>query len=178
MKFNRTLLYIALTANLLTILFIVNVMGQPGGTGASMMFMLFWFPGIWIVTVILTIVLTIKNWNDWFYQKRLSTIILLIFCTPIPIMITIATTIKNYGTENGAYRGMSWYRNIGSKRVKMERWQYRSGQIYVDKYFTADSINERTLGEDAFKKDSTWIYLDETGDTLKVEKYKDDRLLN
>ena len=60
----------------------------------------------------------------------------------------------------------------------MERWQYKSGQVYVDKYFTADSIDERTLGEGAFKKDSTWIYLDETGDTLKVEKYKDDSLIN
>lgn len=87
-------------------------------------------------------------------------------------MVITSTAVKSFETENGAHREMSSYQNIAGKRLKMERWEYENGQIYVDKYFTADSIAERTVGEEAFKKDSMWIYRDESGDTLKIEKYK------
>ena len=153
-------------------------MGQPGGTGAPMMFMLFWFPGIWIVTFIIATVLTVRNRKDWFATKKRWTIISFILCTPIPIMIIVGFGLRTYGTENGARGAMTMYNYRDGQRLKMQRWEYKNRQKYVDKYYKADSLKELIDGEAAFLKDSVWIYYDEDGRIIKKEQYKNDKLIS
>jgi len=139
--------------------------------------MLFWFPGIWIIAFVTATVLTIKNRKDWFAEKRWWTVFSFILCTPIPIMVIVGSALRTYGTENGARSYMSMYNYKGGQRIKMESWRYDNGQTYVDKYFTADSLDELTRGEESFLKDSVWVYYDKEGEVIKKEKYRDGQLI-
>ncbi|GAB3354922.1 hypothetical protein GCM10027566_16720 [Arachidicoccus ginsenosidivorans] len=77
-------------------------------------------------------------------------------------------------------RSSSSYRPKNGKIFKSENWYYTAdyAKTYVDKYFVADSIEEKSKGENAYKKDSTWIYFTKKGDTLKVENYKNGQLIS
>lgn len=173
----RPLIIIAIIANLLTIGLYNYAASQPGGTGASLAFIVLWMPAVWITTLVLTIILTIKRRQKLFVSGKTQwTVATLLFCTPIPLYFGYQLTHPTPET----LRSGSSYSPKDGKIYKSENWYYTSNyrQKYVDMYFTADSLDEKANGENAFKKDSTWTYFTKTGDTLKVEKYKDGKLIS
>jgi hypothetical protein len=173
----RPLILIAIIANLLTIGLYNYAASQPGGTGASLAFIVLWMPAVWITTIVLTIILTLKRRKKLFVSGTTKwTVTTLLFCTPIPLYFAYQLTHPTPET----LRSGSSYSPKDGKIYKSENWYYTPDyrQKYVDMYFVADSLDEKANGEDAFKKDSTWIYFTKTGDTLKIEKYKAGQLIS
>lgn len=173
----RTLIAIAIIANLLTIALYNYAESQPGGTRSSLAFIVLWMPVVWITTIILSVILTLKRRQNLFVSGMTKwTLLTLLFCTPIPLYFSYQLTHPTPDT----FRSGSSYKPKDGKIYKSENWYYTSdyGKKYVDMYFVADSSDENTHGDNAFKKDSTWIYFTKTGDTLKVENYKDGQLLS
>ncbi|UAY56223.1 hypothetical protein [Arachidicoccus terrestris] len=164
-------------SNLLTIGLYNYAANQPGGSGASFAFILLWMPAVWGITIILTIFLILKRRKRLFVNGTTKwTVATLLFCTPIPLYLSYRLT---HPTPETLLSGGSYTPKDG-KIYKSENWYYTSNyrQRYVDMYFVADSIEERSKGENAYKKDSTWIYFTRTGDTLKVENYKNGQLIS
>jgi hypothetical protein len=173
----RPLIIIAIIANFLTIALYNYATSQPGGTGASLAFIVLWMPAVWFMTITLAIIITLRRRRKLFESGKTKwTIITLLFCTPVPLYFAYQLTHPTPDT----LRSGSSYRPKDGKIYKSENWYYTSDyrQKYVDMYFVADSLDEKANGEDAFKKDSTWIYFTKTGDTLKVEKYKAGQLIS
>jgi hypothetical protein len=173
----RPLIIIAIIANLLTIALYNYAASQPGGTGASLAFIVLWMPAVWITTIVLTIVLTLKRRQKLFVSGKTKwTLLALLFCTPIPLYFGYQLT---HPAPDTLRSGSSCSPKDG-KIYKSENWYYTSDyrQKYVDMFFIADSLDEKENGENAFKKDSTWTYFTKAGDTLKVEKYKDGQLIS
>jgi len=166
----RPLIFIAIIANLVTIILYDYAASQPGGTGASLAFGLLWMPAVWITTIVLALILALKRRKNLFTTgKTRSTVLTLLFCTPIPLYFGYLFTHPTPETLSSS----SSYRSVDGKIYKSESYYYTSNdrQKCVEMYFVADSLDEKTKGESAFKKDSTWTYFTKTGDTLKVEKY-------
>jgi len=165
------LIILASVSSLLTIILYIYAFSQPGGTGAALAFIVLWMPAVWITTIILALVFTIVLRKKLFIKGKTKwTLLLLLFCTPIPIFLGYLLTHPIPET----YRSSSWYRHQNGKIYKTESWIYNTSnyQKYLDMYFVADSLEEIKNGEDAFIRDSTWIYFTKAGDTLKVERYK------
>lgn len=171
----RPLIILAIVANVLTILFYKSSAAEPGGTGASLAFVLVWMPLIWITTFVIALIITIKKRKQLFGSKSLLTIFILLFCTPVPLVLGFWSTDK----EEGILLTNTSFRPINGKIYKTQTYSYRSGKRlkYVDMYFVADSTEEKLQGNNAYKHDSVWVYFTEKGDTLKVEKYDLGRLL-
>jgi len=173
----RPLIIIAIVANALSIFLYNNAASQPGGTGALLAFIVLWMPAIWLTTMVLTLILAVKQRKTLFAAGTIKwAILILLFCTPIPIYLGYQLTHPTPETV----RSSSSYDPRDGKVYKTESWYYSADprQKYLDMYFVADSIDERRTGENAFKKDSVWIYFTKTGDTLKVEKYKAGQLIS
>ena len=120
----------------------------------------FIFPAFWIITVITVLVLSIKNRKIWFRkQMLLSTLIAIFFCTPVAIsLITIIARPQTYLAASGSN---------GSDNTSFEAWVYYYNQKpAVTKYWKD------------YRKDSTWVYLNKKGDTIKTERYRNDTLIN
>ncbi|MDQ7947881.1 MAG: hypothetical protein REI78_09465 [Pedobacter sp.] len=176
MKPLHYLVAIALVAHLLTLILYQNAASQPGGTGAGMVFIFLWMPAIWISTLISVLIIGIVKRKRLFSKGQSKWVIItLIFCTPLPLWIAYGITHPQPDT---AATG-SMYHPKNGKVYKTEYWNYTSGgNNYVTKYFVADSLAEISRGEDAFVKDSTWVYFTKTGDTLKIEHYKTGKLVS
>lgn len=173
----RPLIIIAIIANVLTGALYNYAASQPGGTGASLAFIVLWMPAVWITTIILTIIITLRKRKTLFESSKTKwTIMALLFCTPIPLYLIYQLTHPTPET----LRSGSSYRSTDGKIFKSENWYYTPDyrQKYVDMYFIADSLDKKATGENAFKRDSIWIYFTKTGDTLKVEKYMDGQLIS
>jgi hypothetical protein len=173
----RPLIIIAVIANFFTIALYNYAASQPGGTGASLAFIVLWMPAVWITTIVLTVIMIKKRRQELFAGGKTKwTLITLLFCTPVPLYIGFQFTHPTPET----LRSGSTYISKNGKIYKYENWYYTSDyqKRYVDMYFVADSSDEKTNGEKAFKKDSTWTYFTKTGDTLKVERYKAGQLIS
>ena len=169
------LIIIALFANLLTIVLYDYAHSQPGGTGTGLAFAVIWMPALWLTTLITAAVIAVKRSKIIFQSPLLKwSLPALLFCTPIPALILYNITSPTPET----LRSSSIYRTSGGKIYKTEYWYYTSNRNdYVQMHFVADSAAERMQGEEAFKKDSTWIYLSSKGDNSKIETYKEGRLI-
>src|SRR5665647_320643 len=103
------------------------------------------------------------------YGFLTHSILSLLFTTPIP---AIAFYYLTHPTPEIRSDGMMT-NTINGKVYKMETWEKTSThKKFADKLFVADSAQEAMYGDKAYKKDSTWIYFDDNGDTLKLEYYK------
>lgn len=81
----------------------------------------------------------------------------------ILIMLTFGEQVSGeYHFSKGGYR---------FKEIPYVDW---NGGKRIEYYRTRDTISE---ADDNWVKDSTWIYLSETGDTVKKVKYKDGKQL-
>jgi hypothetical protein len=175
MKLSRILFLIALAANGVTLVSYHWVTIQPSSSGAGMIYVLFIFPGIWIAFVVIAVALTVSLRNRTGPDSSALRIIAFIFCTPIPIL---SIAVGKYLMEE---RGPALFTTSVETRdhviYKSEVWTGRDDGAYVQMYFKADSTELYSVGESAYKKDSTWVYMDKKNDTLKVEIYHDDVLL-
>lgn len=165
---------IAVLANLLTVWLYTNAASQPGGSGATMFFIYMEIPLIWLIAVVTTIVFAVRQRSVLFSERILKwTIVTLIFCTPVPIGVLYTLTHPTPET----LRSSSSTQTINGKVYISENWYYTSNhEPYLTKYFIADSAAEYQMGEAAYKKDSTWVYLSKTGDTIKIENFKGGKL--
>jgi hypothetical protein len=131
----------------------------------------------WLITIVLAFTIALKRKKTLFGKSTwVWTALVLLCCTPIPIVL--ADQVIHPTPETS--RSSSFVKYENGKVYKEEYWYYTSDykQKYADMFFVADSLDEATNGDKAFKKDSTWIFLSKNGDTLKIEKYKDGQLLS
>ena len=169
MKLNKTLLLIAIGFLIINLFFFKNSETLNGGR--AMIYIII-FPLFWIATLITVGILAFKNRKEWFSKEMIiSTIAFLILCTPLSIWVFSTLTrpeIQLIGTGYNPRNGMT---------IKTETWNYNSGQTAVTKFWKIDTENWTSTTEKDFKKDSIWVYLDKKGDTLRIEKYKNDQLV-
>jgi hypothetical protein len=169
MKWNYTLTWIATGFILINILFAWHASIMKGG--ASLIYAII-FPVFFGLTLISVGILTFKKRKVWFQKDlRVSTSILLIFCTPIPLLAFTELTKPETTRSGTAY----WPKN--GKTLKTETWIYQSGQLAAKKYWTLDKEDWSDSEEENFNRDSTWVYFDKNGDTLKTETYKDNLMI-
>jgi hypothetical protein len=62
--------------------------------------------------------------------------------------------------------------------IKIETWIYDTGALEVIKYWKADKLDCESCDTSHFKPDSTWVYFDKTKDTIRVDTYKNGKLIN
>lgn len=171
----RTLIIIAILANLLTLLLYNYAANQPGGSGVAMLFVFVWMPALWLITIITAIIILIIR-RKYLFQKSIVrwTVLTLLFTTPFP---AIAFYYVTHPTPETRSDGMMT-NTINGKVYKIEFWERTAThKKFADKRFIADSAQEALYGDKAYKKDSTWVYFDNNGDTLKLEYYKNDSLI-
>src|SRR5690554_6486968 len=81
---NKSLLIVTLVYLVINFLFFKNAESLQGGK--SMIYIVI-FPVFWIITLIVVGILAFKNRKKWFKKDlRISTIILLILCTPLSVL--------------------------------------------------------------------------------------------
>ncbi len=169
MKLNKTLLIIAIVFLIINLFFFKN--SETLNAGRAMIYIII-FPLFWVATLITVRILAFKNRKEWFSKEmKISTIAFLILCTPLSIWGFSALTrpeMQLIGTSYNPRNGIT---------IKTETWNYNSGQTAVTKFWKIDTENWTSTTENDFKKDSVWIYLDKKGDTLRIEKYKNDQLV-
>ena len=169
MKLNKKLLIIAICFLIINMFFFKNTETLNGGKA---MIYLFIFPLFWIATLITVGILSYKNRKEWFSKEmKISTIVFLILCTPLSIWGYSALTrseIQLVGTGYNPRNGVT---------IKTETWNYNSGQTAVTKFWKLDTENWTSYDESEYKKDSIWVYYDKKGDTLRIEKYENDQLI-
>lgn len=169
MKWNIKLTIIAVGFILINILFAWHASTMSGGS--ALIYVLI-YPIFWLITLILVSILTYRKRKEWLKKEmRFSTILMLLFCTPAPCFAFAELTRPEIT------RSSSGYFPENGKTYKTETWIYEPGVIAIKKYWILDSGNWNDIDENEFKKDSTWIYLNKKGDTLKTEKYKNDSLI-
>jgi|SRR5690554_1118976 len=84
-KWNKTLLIITIIFFVINILFFKNAESENLRGGRAMIYV-FIIPVFWIVTMIIVGILAFKNRKEWFNNElKVSTIILLILCTPLSV---------------------------------------------------------------------------------------------
>lgn len=175
MKQLRTLIILAFFANLLTFVLYNYTIDQPGGSGVALLFILVWMPALWLTAIIATIVITIIK-RKYLFQKPIVywTVLTLIFTTPFP---AVACYYITHPMPETRVDGMTT-NTINGKVYKTEFWERTAThKKFAYKRFVADSAQESIYGDKVYKKDSTWIYFDNAGDTLRIEYYKNDSLI-
>lgn len=170
-KWNKTLLIITIIFFVINILFFKNAESENLRGGKAMIYVII-IPVFWIVTMIIVGILAFKNRKKWFNNElRISTIILLILCTPLSVFgFSYITKPKMYLVGTG-------YNPKGGTTIKTETWNYNSGQVAVIKHWKLDTENWTSYDDNQYKRDSIWVYYDKNGDTLKAEKYRNDTLI-
>jgi hypothetical protein len=171
MKNLYKLIIIAISANILTVLLYSHLMTLPGESGESWFIGLFCMPAIWIISAVLAIILSYKN-RKLYFQKNfwLWTILLIVFCTPIPIGFIYAEFF-----DSDTYQAESDTIARNDHSLMHEEWVYKSNnKMAVNKYYRTQG-NEDTL---TYKRDSIWTYFNKSGDTIKIEKYDNGKLIS
>jgi hypothetical protein len=132
----------------------------------------FYILGFWIVSGITLIYLIIKNKiqvkNNW---DKLGVFI----GTPIIFILTVLV-----GLSMTDKVGSVWYQNKDGYRYQFVTYSYKSMKtMRTEIYKSQESITKDNVSYNSIKwlRDSTWVYFSETGDTLKIEKYRNDKKL-
>jgi len=96
---------------------------------------------------------------------------LILFCTPIPLLLLLVLTIANsYGAESD-------YIQKNGYTLRHEEWVYRSnGKMAINKYYRMKTPDETDESND--KRDSTWVYFNKDADTVKIEQYNNGKLIS
>jgi hypothetical protein len=173
MKLSTAWLWIGISANAATIIIYALMATLPSGDGAGMLFVLFVFPGIWLVSIILAIVafsqLTKKNTEDSAGLRIMASLL----CTPVPILV-IAFGIDSYQESNRPFYN-SYYDH--GRYVQQETWPNKDGFSVISGFRTADSLEWQLHGDSTLCKDSIWVYVGKQDDTVKREYYRNDQLI-
>ena len=170
MKLNITGTLVAIVYNVINFLFWQHISIMPNAT--SMVY-IFIYPCFWIITLIIVAILGFRNKAIWFSKAfRVSTIIALFFCTPVPFLLTKAIAAPS------TYCASSGFSTKDGHTLKYETWVYRTGGVNVIKYWTANEPDCNDCDSTHFKRDSVWVYLDKKKDTTRIETYKNGKLTN
>jgi hypothetical protein len=169
MKLNKTLLIITICFLIINFLFFKHSETLNGGR--AMIYIII-IPLFWIITLITVGILAYKKRKKWFGREmKFSTIALLILCSPLSIWGFSTITRPEIQLSSTGYNP------INGITIKTETWDYNSGQTAIRKFWKLDKENWTNSEENEYKRDSIWVYFDKKGDTLKVEKYKNDELI-
>lgn len=169
MKINTTATSVAVVYNIINFLFWLHISTMPNATSMVYMFI---YPCFWVITLIIMGIMGFRNKAIWFSKTyKVSTIIALFFCTPFPfIWVKAIEAPSTYCVSTG-------FSTQDGHTIKSEEWVYRTGGLNVIKYWKADESNCNDCDSTHFKKDSTWIYLGKKKDTIKIEVYKEGKLI-
>lgn len=170
MKLNAPLTYGAIIYNVINVLFWIQISHMQSAN--STIFIIF-YPLFWIITISAIVIITKNKSSIWFQKKYLmSTVVALLFCTPIPFLITISLNFSDtyvFSTGSDSKNGYTF---------KSETVLYRStNSLQVVKYWKVHLPKCSMCDTSLFKRDSTWIYFDKKRDTIKIEVYKNGKLL-
>lgn len=159
----------AITANLLTVVLYLYSISVPAGSGAPLVFSVFEMPLLWITCLISATILALKKRRLIFKRPILKwTILLLLFCTPIPL--SSLSFVLNY---TDTYEGSSGYKPRNGVTIKDEEWFYTvNHKMAIHKFFKLNREDYTSVNDSLFRKDSVWVYLSPQGDTTKLEQYK------
>jgi|GEM_PF-4862524 len=170
MKLNITATIIAIVYNLINFLFWLHISTMPNAT--SMVY-IFIYPCFWVITLIIMTTLGVRNKTVWFSRTyKVSTIIALLFCTPMPFLWVKAIVAPSTYCESTGFSTKGGY------TLKYEEWVYSTGALNVIKYWKANEPNCNDCDTSYFKPDSVWVYLNKNNDTLRIETYKNGRLIS
>ena len=141
---------------------------------ATSMIYLLIFPIFWIISIIILVILALKNKSNWFnVNYKITTIISLFFCTPILFLGF------RYINRPDSYRDSTGYISKNGYTIKYENWiYYDNGSRKIIKYWKAVEKDCNDCDSTHFKKDSTWIYFNKKKDTVKIEVYKNGKLIS
>ncbi len=106
MKLSRILFLLGLAANAITLISYFWVIRQPNTSGAGMIYVLFIFPGIWIIFLAIAVGLVMSLRNKSGPDTTGLRIVAFLFCTPIPIL---CVAFGKYLTEeSGPFLALRW----------------------------------------------------------------------
>ncbi len=150
----------------LNLLFYWLIMNYLMGLSQGMAFIgVFIIPGYAVIFSVIVLIFILVNRKTWFEKGQLfSTLILLIACSPIPLMIGLNASQPTITTMTEE----SWMSEESSFRSEID---LKKGQPIAIRYWIIYN------GKDQPIKDSTWVYFDENGDTSAIEIYKNDTLV-
>jgi heme/copper-type cytochrome/quinol oxidase subunit 2 len=173
MKKLTPIFIVALIANLITFCFYFYAASQPGGSGLSLVFVLTILV-LWVIIMVILIVLVNSRRKIIFKRNLLKwTIPVMFFCTPIPFLVLFF--IQN--PPFALYQGSTGYNPLNGFITKEEEWNYPGGKMAIRKYFKLNSEQYQDVNDSRYVKDSTWTYWDKNGDTIKIEWYKNGKLI-
>jgi hypothetical protein len=162
----QRIIYLALAANLLTLVFWFFGLGLPGENLKGWLVFMFALPFIWVTCLILLIVFAYKGRKELFRRQVLKwTIPCILFCTPLPMGIIYFELLlpDTYLAERDSLNN-----------ERHEEWVFRSNnKLAVNKYYLPG--NDKPSDKN---RDSTWTYYNKAGDTVKIEKYKNGKLIS
>jgi hypothetical protein len=130
----------------------------------------FYIFGFWILSLIVLIVLIIR---DKILVNNVWDKIGVLLATPILFLVIIAVGFAITDQVDSV-----WYPYKDGHRYKIVSYSDRSThlrtrtEIYKSKLLMAESD---TNFEIKWSRDSTWIYYSDTGDTVKIEQYVNDK---
>jgi hypothetical protein len=170
LKLNRLLLIVALAYLLFNGLFYWQLTAAENSVSLAYILL---GPIVWLITFVIVIVLCLRHRSVWFRRDiLLSTLIGIILCTPLVPLGALYLMGPDSHMDSTGYDSRPGY------MIKIEHWNYNSGEPAAKKYWKRAGDGKRYDDEDeGFKKDSTWTYFNKKGDTIKTETYHNDSLV-
>ena len=133
----------------------------------------FYILGFWIISGIALTVLVIRNKIP---IKKTVDKVGLFLATPIIFLMIIGAGLSMTDQEVS-----EWYPYKDGHRYKIVTYASRSSRATkrVEIYKSQEELREDNTSFTTINwlKDSTWIYYSENGDTIKIEKYSNDKKL-
>ena len=170
MAVNKNLLKLVIAYIVINLLLVNNLNETEHGNGIIFVYI---FPLLWIVMLIAVVVYVYKDKKELFSKRQVFlNIILLFLSTPL------TTGIASYLINSDIELSVSSYISKKGGVIRYEEWVYRHSQkTAIIKFWKSNAENHFEMDDKNFKKDSNWIYFDKKGDTIKIEKYKNDSLI-
>ena len=155
MKPNPILIIFAIIYNIITVIFILNMMNDQSG---SLGYVIIFFPIFWIIS---GVILFLFKWKKLINFEGISDKILLFFSTPFALILFYFIYVQS--TDAKYIRGQYEY-DKGNYRYKEITYEYENaGQNQRKEFYILD-------GE--WKKDSIWTYYNKDGSIEKVEDFR------
>lgn len=128
----------------------------------------FYILGFWIISGVILVFLVVRK---KIIVKGFGDKMGLFIATPVIFLVTIGVGFSMTDKIES-----EWYPYKNGYRYKIVTYGYKSSSatLRIEIYKSQQSLNEEYTSFNSIKwlKDSTWIFYSETGDTLKIEKFK------
>jgi hypothetical protein len=131
----------------------------------------FYILGFWIISGIILVFLVVRK---KIVINRLGDKVGLFLATPVIFLLTIVTGLSMTDKVES-----EWYPYKNGHRYKIVTYGYKSSKATMRKeiYKSQETLTKDNTSFNSIKwlRDSTWTYYSEEGDTLKIEKYSNDK---